>query len=148
MGRLMRILAFCIPAWLALAGDGRAQQTFNTIMTARVEGGEKTPIWFAFAIEETCEVRRGFNMRVDRLPKHGEATIERSTRYVERWWLGRAPTREMRWNVANCIGQPVPVLQLYYTPNRGYSGFDDMQITITSFNRARVTHREIKLSVR
>lgn len=148
MGRLTRILSVCVPAYLALAGGALAQQTFSTIMTALVEGGAKTPIWFTFAIEENCEVRRGFNMRVDRLPKHGEASVERSTRYVESWWIRRAPTPEMRRNVANCIGQPVPVLQLYYTPNQGYSGFDDMQVTITSVNRMRVTHREIKLSVR
>ena len=130
------------------AGAVSAQQTFNTIMSARVEGGGKTPIWFAYAIEENCEVRRGFNMRVDRLPKHGEASIERSNRYIEHWWISRAPSPEMRRNVANCVGRAVPALQLYYTPNPGFSGFDDMQITITSVSRERVTHREIKLSVR
>jgi hypothetical protein len=145
---------FIVAALLAVSGAGAAsaqdavvkRETFSQF----VFRDTRTAIWKSFALQQDCATVRGFNVRIERLPKHGKVELRKESAVIDRTFFNFSfqLDPEMAANVTRCQGKVVPVIMVYYTSNRGYSGFDDMEMVVTAADRRLQRVQEFKIGVR
>jgi hypothetical protein len=145
---------FILAILLAISGAGVAsaqdavvkRETFSRF----VFRDTRTAIFKSFALQADCLTVRGFNVRVDRLPKNGTVELRKETVVVDRTFFD-VPFQldsEMAANITRCQGKNVPVIMVYYTSKPGYSGFDDMELVVTAADRRLQRVQEFKIGVR
>jgi hypothetical protein len=139
------VMAACLAAAPAQA---QPASTANETVSRVAERNRKTRIWRSFGINPDCSTIRGFNVRVDRLPKHGVAALEKTTMTIDESFITMRSSREDVARIRGCFGKEVPIIAVYYAPTEGFSGFDDMRMAITSANRQRQRIVEFRIAVR
>ena len=112
--------------------------------TYTVDRAARSKIDFVWNINQDCSVIRGFNVSIARVPKHGEVTLEKVEEAITAEWNERG----MEALVAKCMGQVVPVITIFYTPNPGAPTSDSMKIIITNPVKTTSTAVEIRLRLR
>jgi hypothetical protein len=144
---------FRLAAGLAAAVAGVTAASAQEVRTQRqtisrfVERGMLTQIWFYHAFDENCALICGFNVAVDRLPKHGEVSLDKAERIIDDAFVNTQDSRENIQRVKRCFGRPMPVIVLTYTGRRGFSGFDDLQMVNTSADGRSRRLIEFKIGV-
>ena len=144
-------LALCIGIVAAAQiGAASAQHVINETQSEFLFRNDYKIVFVSFQVDEQCKVIRGFNLAVERLPKYGKIDLSKPERTIDRTFLDHnfRLTPQEAAIVTRCQGKIVPVLQARYTPNKGYSGFDDLLIVVTKADRSEQRRIEIKLAVR
>ncbi len=112
--------------------------------TYTVDRAAKSKVDFVWNINQDCSVIRGFNVSIARVPKYGEVTLEKAEEAITAEWNERG----MEALVRKCMGQVVPVITIFYTPNPGAPTTDSMKIIITNPVKTTSTPVEIRLRLR
>ena len=112
--------------------------------TYTVDRTAKSRVDFVWNINPDCSVIRGFNVSIARVPKFGEVSLEKTEEAITSEW--NEPGMEAL--VRKCMGQVVPVITIFYTPNPGAPTADSMKIIILNPARTRPTPIEIRLRLR
>jgi hypothetical protein len=146
-GAVLCVAAAAICAFPAPSA-AQARETINETITRSAERNRKTRIWRSFGVNRDCTTIRGFNVRVDRLPKNGTVELEKLTMTIDESFITMRSTTQSNERVRGCFGKEVPVIGVFYTGSPGFSGFDDMQIVITNSTGERQRIVEMKLAVR
>ncbi len=113
-----------------------------------VRAGVKTQIWTAWALTPDCEVVRGFNVQVVRLPRHGAVALEKVQEVITPRWLGHSVPPQRLAIVRRCMGAPVTTIGVFYTANASHPGDDSLSIIITNASQTRQRALEIGIRVR
>jgi uncharacterized protein (DUF1501 family) len=136
---------------LGLAGVAPAAaqevRTQRLVISQFVTRGQPTQVWFYHAFDENCQLIRGFNVAVDRMPKHGEVALDKADRVIDDTFVNTRDSFENIQRVRRCFGKPMPVIVLRYTGARNYSGFDDLQMVNTSADGRSKRLIEFKIGV-
>lgn len=143
------ILAASFSHEAAAQGRRLQPQQDTRSMVRVVRSGETSRIWFGYALTPECEVLRGWNVTIERLPKHGEVSLQRTEARITPGWLRRdhMNPRQMR-NARACMGRDTLVITLHYRSRQGYGGPDDLRIVVTSANKLLARTIEMSLQVR
>ena len=112
--------------------------------TYTVDKAAKSKVDFVWNINQDCSVIRGFNVSIARVPKHGEVSLEKTEETITAEWNERG----MEALVRKCMGQVVPVITIFYTPNPGAPTTDSMKVIITNPVKTTSTPVEIRLRLR
>jgi hypothetical protein len=150
---LIRRHAVRLAATVVIALTGHAAGIAQEIRTDRltvsqfVPRAQKTQVWFYHAFDENCALVRGFNVAVDRMPRHGDVALDRVERVIDESFINTRDTFANIQRVRRCFGRPMPVIMLTYTGNPGYSGFDDLQMVNTSADGKSRRLIEFKIGV-
>jgi hypothetical protein len=134
--------------WMTAPAEAQPRTTTNETVTRKVDRNQKTRVWRSFGFNRDCSTIRGFNVRVDRLPKHGTVDLEKITMIIDESFITMRSTARSNETVRGCFGKEAPVIGVFYTSNPGYSGFDDMQVTITNASGERQRVVEMRIAVR
>ena len=105
-------------------------------------------VWWAYSINEDCTTVRGFSLLIERLPKHGEITLDKVDRNIDRSFYGYRASARTVGRINRCLGKSVPVLSVFYTGKPGYSGFDDFSLVRKNPSGRNQRAVEIKVAVR
>jgi hypothetical protein len=135
---------------LALCGAPALAQEVRTqrlVVSHFVERAQRTQVWFYHAFDRNCALIRGFNVAVDRLPKHGQVTLDKADRVIDDSFVNTRDSFENIQMVKRCFGRPMPVIVLHYTGKAGYSGFDDLQMVNTSADGLSKRLIEFKIGI-
>jgi hypothetical protein len=124
------------------------RSTINETVSRRVDRGQKVRVWRSFGINRDCTTIRGFNVRVDRLPKSGTVELEKRSMIIDESFITMRSSTEDVARVRGCFGKEVPIIAVFYTANPGFSGFDDMEVIITNSTGERQRIVEMKIAVR
>jgi hypothetical protein len=148
--RLLQCAAAAVLSLFAAAPDARAQTatTERLIVSQFVERSMRTQVWFYHAFDEKCVLVRGFNVAVERLPKHGDVALDKVERIIDDSFINTRDTFANIQRVKRCFGRPMPVIVLSYTGKPGYSGFDDLQMVNTSADGLSKRLIEFRIGVR
>ncbi len=125
-----------------------AQQVVNETISRFVERDRRTVIWRSYAILPNCETVRGFNVRIEKMPSNGVVALEKIETTISNSLINFRSTPELIANVNKCLGRPLPVIAVYYTPNPAFTGFDSVGMVTTSANARRQRIVEFKIAVR
>ncbi len=135
-----------LAGWLAASvfGFGPQPVLAQGAKTYTVDRSAKSKVDFVWNINADCSVIRGFNVSIDRVPKHGEVSLAKTEEAITAEWNERG----MEALVRKCLGQVVPVITIFYTPNPGAPASDSMKIIITNPAQTTRTAVEIRLRLR
>jgi hypothetical protein len=136
------------PTKLSIQVQAQPRQTVLETVSRSVFSEQRTLVWRSYAINNDCTTIRGFNVRVDRLPKNGKVALEKISVIIDQSLINFRVPAEQIARIQGCYGKEVPAIAVYYTSNPGHSGFDDMELTITSASRNRQRTVEMKIAVR
>lgn len=133
---------------LATPAGAEEMRTRHEMLSSFVRSGTEAELWRQSDIDKNCETYRGFSVDIERLPKFGTANLRKIGKIITDRWITFRTGNNKRKHIKNCLGRSVPVIMVYYTPNPGYSGFDDLKI-VTTNPRTRVRrHVEFRIAVR
>ncbi len=110
-----------------------------------VHAGIKTKVWTSWALTPDCQVVRGFNVRVVRLPRHGTAALEKVEEVITPRWLSHAVPPDRLAIVRRCMGMTVTTIGVFYTAKSLHPGNDSLSIVIT--NAAQTRQRALEISI-
>lgn len=113
-----------------------------------VDSGKSARIFFFWGLNEDCSIKTGFNVRVERMPKHGEVRLEKNHATIGPGWISGAKSRKTASFVEKCQGKDTLVISVHYQSNPGYRGFDDLMIINTSSDGRAEYRYEYRLAVR
>jgi hypothetical protein len=135
---------------LACAAAANAQDVrIDREMASRfVDRQRKTQIWYYHAFNRDCSLIRGFNVRIEQMPKHGTVELEKVDKVIDASFATFRASEETRQRVKNCIGRTIPVIVTYYTSNPGYSGFDSLVMVTTSATGRAQRFVDFRIAVR
>ena len=140
---MRRSAIMLIAATLTSASSpSHAQPMINhdRVLTYTVQQGTRSRVWFVWGLLPDCSTRRGFNVRVVTLPRHGTASLEKTNEVVSTDWVQPFMGRRKQLQPAHCIGRTAPVISVFYNAKPGFRGEDSMAIVATS---ARVEMQNI-----
>jgi hypothetical protein len=104
-------------------------------------------VWFYHAFDDNCGLIRGFNVSIDRPPRHGAVSLTKLDRVIDEGFINAQDSFANVQRVRRCFGRTMPVIVLHYTGDRGYSGFDDLQTVVTSADGLSRRQIEFKIGV-
>lgn len=144
------LLAGFATASPAIAQRGvRASVPDTANLSRTVNSGSQSQLWFGWAITPDCQVLRGWNVAVIRLPANGVANLQKTNRVIDESWLSRRHLSPRQIEFASyCIGRTVPVITLNYRSKRGYRGVDSLQFVVTTADSNRSRTVEVSIDVR
>ena len=146
---VLRIAIIGIAAAVLAGGHAMAQplRIDEGQRSRRVHAGEIRRIAYFWGLNPDCSVQRGFNVRVERKPLHGDVWLEKTTEQVDPRWAERAGTRRASRNASQCLGVEVPVIAVFYRAKAGYAGPDDLLVIKTTPSGLAEIRREFQMSV-
>ena len=149
---VVKVLARCSATMMLLAAAASpalAQEvrTERAVISHFVERSMRSEVWFYHAFDENCGLIRGFNVAIDRMPRHGDVALNKVDRVIDESFINKRDSFANIQRVRRCFGRSMPVIVLHYTGNRGYSGFDDLQTVVTSADRLSRHIIEFKIGV-
>ncbi len=135
-----------LAVWLAagMSPMGLQPALAQGTKTYTVDRAAKSKVDFVWSINQDCSVIRGFNVSIARVPRFGEVSLEKTEEAITAEWSERG----MEALVKKCMGQVVPIIAIFYTPNPGAPASDSMKIVITNAARTIPTAVEIRLRLR
>jgi hypothetical protein len=142
--RIVAALAFVAAATAATAQEVRTQQLTVSQFVPRAV---RTQVWFYHAFDENCALIRGFDVAVERMPKHGDVALDKVERVIDDSFINTRDSFDNIRRVRRCFGRPMPVIALTYTGRSGYSGFDDLRMVNTSADGKSKRLIEFKIGV-
>lgn len=113
-----------------------------------VTSGAQSRVWFVWGLQPDCSTRRGFNVRIARLPAHGTASLAKTNEVVAEDWIHPSMGRRKRLEMAYCIGRTAPVINVFYKSKPGFRGSDSMAVVITNAFQTRQRVVSIQVDVR
>jgi hypothetical protein len=131
----------------AQAGRTESRQVSETI-SIFMERGQTQRVWFFYGFDDACALVRGFNVTIDRLPRHGQAWVQRSERVIGPDWLNFRSSARDREKVLRCAGRSMPLLEVHYRAKPDTATFDDMSFVTTSRTGRYRRFVEVKIAVR
>ncbi len=108
----------------------------------------KQIVFYDWGMNDDCTVKRGFNVSVARLPKHGTVSLEKTNSTVNTTWINRRASAVDIALIRKCLGRPMPIISVFYTPKPGFDSFDALQVVTTSADRSLQRTVEIRIGIR
>ena len=134
-------------AMMTASASAEPRINHSSSYVVKVDSGIERRLTNYWGLNPDCTVRRGFNVRVEREPRHGTVRLEKSEAPVDVGWKSLNASKRSAEAVQNCMGRSVPVIAVFYRSNPGYQGEDDLFLIRTNTGGKSVTHIEYRLRV-